>query len=231
MTRLRLASIALVALLAACGGSVTEISDATGGSAGAAGSSTGGSSTGGSGVGGSATGGSSTGGSGVGGAGGVVDECAVQAPGAGPWQTDIRFLNSSKKPVFLYQGCSIQFDIKACSEGYASALPISGDCTSDCKDVAGGGGCMVCGACMSEVIELKPGQSHDISWTGFRYTFDTVEGCPCHYQHVAAAGLYRVNVSVWNAPFDPWSPPQPTATISQDFKHGQDKTVTVQIGL
>lgn len=229
MTRLRLASISLVTLLAACGGSVTEIYDATGGSAGTAGSA--GSSTGGSSTGGSSAGGSSTGGSGMGGAGGAVDACAVAAPGQGPWQTDFRFVNSSGKPVYLYQGCSLQFDIRACSEGYASAVPISGDCTSECSEVAGGGGCMVCGACQQEVIELKPGQSQELSWAGYRYTFGTVDGCPCHDTHVAPAGVYRVSVSVWNAPFDPWSPSQPTATISQDFQHGLDKTVTVQIGL
>lgn len=223
MTRLRLASILSITLLIACGGSVTEIYDSTGGSAGSsnAGSSNGGSS----------NGGSSNGGSSTGGSGGVVDACSVAAPGSGPWQTDFHFVNNSGKPVFLYEGCSLQFDINACSEGYTSSVPISADCTSDCNDVADGGGCMVCGACQSQVVELKPGQAYDLSWAGYRYTFDTVEGCPCHFQHVAQAGLYRVNVSVWNAPFDPWSPTQPTTTITQEFKHGLDKMVTVQIGL
>lgn len=236
MTSLRLASISLITILAACGGSVVDDRNeqpagGSGGTAGAGGSSTGGASTGGSSVGGSAGTSGQGGAAGTAGAGGAVDPCAVPATGSGPWATSIVFVNNGSKPVFLSQQCELMFDVKSCRSGYQESVAMTAFCSSPCSEVADGGGCIVCGPCMSEAIELKPGESKEVPWVGYRYTFGMVQSCNCHDQHVADSGLYRVTVPVWNAPFEPWSPPEPAALIEQEFKHGVDKTVTVQIGL
>lgn len=227
MRRFCVLGAAIFALAVSCGGTVTEGDGqaSTGGSAGTSGAA---------GTGGVAGKGGAAGTAGTasgGGTGGTVDPCAVPAAGTGPWETVFVFRNSSTKSSYLYEDCHVQMEVTACTSGYATPIARYGDCTSECSDVADGGGCMVCGQCMAAFVEVKPGQTHAVIWAGYRYTFDQVQGCPCHVTHISESGRHRISIPVWSAMTDPWSVPPPSATIVQDFAHGVDSTVTVEIGL
>jgi len=215
MRRFCVLGAAVFALAVSCGGTVSESGDQAnaGGSAGTGGTA------------------GTAGTAGVAGTGGTVDPCAVPAVGTGPWQTVFLFRNSSSKSSYLYENCEIQMEVTACASGYATPIARSGACSSECSDVADGGGCMVCGQCMVEYVEVKPGETHAVTWAGYRYTFDQVQGCPCHVTHISESGRHRVSVPVWSSATDPWSMPPPSATIVKDFAHGVDSTVTVEIGL
>ncbi len=71
-----------------------------------------------------------------------------------------------------------------------------GDCTVDCAEA--GGGCIACGACMVEPLEVTNGAPAEVAWPGHTYTFDhTASGCSCHVRTPAAAGKYRATIRVY----------------------------------
>jgi hypothetical protein len=94
-----------------------------------------------------------------------------------------------------------------------------------------GGGCIACGACKPEVVQVNSGEFYEIAWPGFQYTFEQVQGCTCHVEHVASAGKYRVQVSAWDAAFDPMqSTPAPSRTPQLEFGVPSTSPIVVLIG-
>ena len=159
------------------------------------------------------------GGSGAsGGSGGSVpDQCAVTTSLSPPFATTFRFANTGPAPVFLHQGCYLEFDVTSCASGYAGSLALHADCTIDCNDPLGG--CIACGACWDGATTLDAGTTYDDTWAGSTYTFGTNgDGCSCHVGSLAPAGKYRVVVPVWDAdPSIDWPPPSRTVTVDFDL--------------
>ena len=143
-----------------------------------------------------------------------------------------RFENQGATPVYLLEQCSLAFQVAACADGYQQSLALQGTCTINCEDASDGGGCIACGECMSQTLEVLPGQAKDVSWSGLQYTFDHYQGCQCHYEHVAPAGLYRVSVPVWDKYFDPMQGEQPSASKQAQayFELPGSGTVVISIG-
>jgi hypothetical protein len=129
----------------------------------------------------------------------VPGECAVPAEDGGPYPVTIRFVNPADSPVgasvYLRQDCLLNYEVRACADGYTDALALSGICTSDCAQA---NECIQCGACLEEGIEIQPGGSFETSWDGTFVTFDqNAAGCSCHVDHVAPAQKYRIGVPVF----------------------------------
>jgi hypothetical protein len=184
----------VVLALAACGGSTDA--DGSGGSGGAGGSAGSGGS---SGSGGSA-GVGATGGGGAGGTGGMPSECSAPG-GPGPHEVTFRFTNSSATPLFVLGECHVRYDVTSCADGYQTPLSMWADCTIDCSSPeARGGGCIACGACMYQGIEVTPGAPYDSQWSGNTFDFATTNnGCSCHDPSAAPAGKYRISVPVYGS--------------------------------
>ncbi|MBI5532853.1 MAG: hypothetical protein HY898_09075 [Deltaproteobacteria bacterium] len=228
--------LGLAALILSCGGTVNE-GGGNGASAGAAGAGgTGGSNVGGSGGTGGAAGSGgvagSAGASGMGGSGGMTGECKVPSSTPGPYPVSFLFKNGSTSTVWLHQSCSLEFAVMSCANGYKGSVTMSGDCTSDCNEVADGGGCMMCGQCMDEALAVNGGDQQQKDWPGLEYTFDTVQSCPCHFPHVAPAGKYRLTIPVWDQAFDPMggSTPPPSRQVIVDFQLPSTGPVIIPIG-
>lgn len=180
----------------ACGGSTdgdpgsggTAAGGGTAGASGGSGGNTGGTA----GIGGS---GGSVGGSG-GGSGGMPPTCQVPAAGPGPYPVTFRFNNLATAPYYIVEGCSLQYQVTSCADGYVKHIARSGDCTTDCseKDF----GCIACGACPFGAKEVTSAFPVDGNWAGYEYTFEqTKQFCDCHVQHVAPAGKYRIQLNVF----------------------------------
>ncbi len=186
-----------------CGGSTdADGSGGSAGSGGASGSGAGGGNGGSSGSG--ASGGSGgSGATGGGGTGGMPNECSAPG-GAGPHETTFRFTNSSPTPLFVLGQCHVQFDVKSCADGYQAPLSLYADCSLDCSSPeARGGGCIACGACMYQGIEVSPSAPYDSQWTGKTFEFATTNnGCSCHVPSAAAPGKYVVSVPVYGSDED-----------------------------
>ncbi|MEZ4294966.1 MAG: hypothetical protein R3B70_08305 [Polyangiaceae bacterium] len=129
----------------------------------------------------------------------IPDECAVATAQPAPYSVTLRFLNPADNPVggpvYLRQDCELHYNIRACSDGYADAIPLSGACTVDCGEQ---NTCIDCGACPEEAIEIPLGTSLDVSWNGVYYSFaQNNVGCSCHEEHIALPQHYRVHVPVF----------------------------------
>lgn len=181
-------------LVAACGGSTDADGSGGSGGNGASGGSGGSGATGG--VGGSSGAG---GGGATGGTGGMPAECSVPASSAAPYEVMFRFTNTSAMPLFVLGECHVRYDVTSCADGYQQPLSLWGDCTIDCASPeARNGGCIACGACMHQGIEVTPNAPHESSWAGNTFTFDTTNnGCSCHHTTAAPAGKYQISVPVY----------------------------------
>ncbi len=214
-------SLALLTFLAACGGSTSSDVDSGGPAAGAGGSSAG--------SGGASAGaaGSSAGSGGASAGSGGSDACAVPGTGAGPYDISFMLTNPSQKSIWLWQDCQLSAEISGCPD-YAAPIALSGSCTSDCEDYQG---CLACGACMSQPLEIPPGGSKPFAWAGYTYTFDTVQGCACHHTKIAPAGKYRLSVSVWDtAPSVDGPKPPVERVVVHDFElHAKQQAETVSL--
>ena len=142
--------------------------------------------------------GEGTGGAGgAGGSGGVPSECEVLVSGPGPYAVAFRFTNPSPKPLFVLGECHTRFSVTSCADGHQSELALWADCTQDCK-LDDGAGCIACGACMYQGIEVTPGAPHQAEWSGKTFTFSqSNSGCQCHNAFSAPAGRYRISVPVY----------------------------------
>jgi len=202
MTKLlALSSLALL-LSVACGGK-TDDNDASGGTGGAGATGGGGGS--------GNVGGGGTGNVGGGGMGGMPNECAVPTTEPGPYPTKIRFVNPIGQPLWVREDCQLNWDLYSCADGYAQELPHSADCSVDCSD--SGMGCIACGACMMQGLEVTNTQPLEREWSGYTYTFAQKNGCSCHNQITTLPGKYAIRVPVFaskddaesfNAGYDAW---------------------------
>lgn len=204
-----------------CGGDVDGggASGAGGGGATGGGAGTGaGGSSGGTGASGGTAGGTGGGGTTGGAAGsGGTDACSVITAKPLPLRTTFRFTNTGSSTVYLDRVCDVRFDVTSCRDSYTAPLALSAPCTKDCADTTGG--CLVCGACLAEVVPVPPGQSVDHEWSGRTFTFGTdSSGCQCHVGTDAPAGLYRIAVELWDSEPQPGGglPPY-DRTVTQDF--------------
>lgn len=132
----------------------------------------------------------------------VPSDCAVPA-GPGPHATVFRFTNPADGPgdtVYLRQLCDIVYEVRGCDGGYGDPLVLAGQCTVDC---AQSNECIACEPCPDEGVPLQPGESYDVKWPGYFYTFEqNAVGCQCHVQHVAPAQLYQLSIPVFASPDD-----------------------------
>jgi hypothetical protein len=197
----RFALLSTFAVLAGCGGK-TDDASASGGSGGSAatGGSSGGGAGGGGGLGGGATGGGGAGGSGgilpTGGTGGLPAECSVPVTEPGPYPLKIRFVNPINEPRYIRQECQINWELFACADGYSQPLPHSAFCMTDCTNSSGG--CIACGACMLDGVEVTPDKPVETDWNGQTYTFgNTAEGCQCYTASAAPPAKYAIDVPVY----------------------------------
>lgn len=223
-----------IVLVVACGGVSSVDGSGGSGAAGAAGTTaTGGEwSTGGFGTGGFATGGVpgtggvATGGQATGGYGNVPSQCAVDTVLPPPYATTFKLVNTQSFPLYLYQGCWITHSIRACADGYSRDLPTDVFCMTECSS---GVGCVVCGACYSQPLLLRPGDVAEIDWSGQLYT--TVNGpmCSCFTAASAPPGMYRIDVPVFLTA-DQAQAQAPSFIVSQQFQlPSAGNTVTVNL--
>lgn len=169
-----------------------------------------------------------TGGSGLGGqsntafpaTGGSDNACRVSEVGQGPFATKFRFTNVGTTPVWLWQGCRLEFDITSCDDGYSAPLPITADCMVECVPGAKPQ-CINCGACFSDSELVPPGGFVDYDWSGVTFPVQTsTSECNCYRRQLAPSGLYRVTIPVWTS--DPTTTsistrPQPAYRVARDF--------------
>lgn len=169
-----------------------------------------------SGTGGGGTGGGATGSGGAGGAGGQLPaECVVETAEPAPHAVTFHFINPGPDPLYLWQDCTLGYEILSCADGYTDPLARIGACTNDCN-AAPGGGCIVCGPCPSSALEVPAGGQQTDDWSGHHYTFGTdAEGCSCHVQHDARSGRYRVKVRVFTSTDEDAPPPY---EVTVDFE-------------
>ncbi len=158
----------------------------------------------------------------------MPDACAVQTNLPGPYQVSFSFVSKNVQPVYLLEECRLQYHVKSCADDYQSALAITADCTVDCSDPPVGG-CMACGACMSQMVPVSEATSAQASWLGNTYTFGTnSDGCSCHNTFEAPAGKYRIEVPVYLS-LEPYTA-EPVHTAVVDFTlPAPNGTVTVDL--
>jgi hypothetical protein len=202
---LAVTGVALV-LTAACGGKTDDPNNNSGGSGGngatgATGATGGGGSGGASGGSGGATGGS----------GGMPVECSVPITEPGPYPTKLRFVNPGSIPLFVREDCQLRWELYSCADGYSKAVPHEADCMSSCAEA--GMGCIACGACMMQAIEVTTASPLETDWSGSTFDFAQKNGCSCYNKSNAVPGKYGVRVPVFtskedaesfNAGYDAW---------------------------
>lgn len=209
MTKLLAVSTLALLVTAACGGK-TDDNNATGG--------TGGGNTGGTGnVGGGGTGnvgGGGSGGSGNvggGGSGGMPQECSVPTTEPGPYPTKIRFVNPIGPSLWIREDCQLNWDLYSCADGYQTEVPHNADCMTDCSET--GMGCIACGACMMQAVEVTNAQPVETEWSGYTYQYGEKNGCQCYTKQSPLPGKYAIRVPVfgskddaesYNAGYDAW---------------------------
>ncbi len=206
-------------LLLGCGGSTdADGSGGSGGVAGKGGASGSGGGPGGSGGAGALGGSSGSGGvGGVAGTGGMPEQCQVPVTEPGPYPVTFRFTNVTETPLYVRQDCQTRYDILSCADGYQSSLSIWADCTIDCAQ-AQQGGCIACGACMVQALEVTSAFPVDASWHGNSYTFQqTSEGCQCYVEHPALPGKYKIRMPVYGSKEAAESFSAPLYEVEVDF--------------
>lgn len=170
-----------------------------------------------------------TGGSGLGGqsntvfpvTGGSGNACRVPEVGQGPFATKLRFTNMGTTPLWLWQGCRLEFDVTSCDDGHSAPLPIAAGCMAECGPEAKPP-CIACGACFSGSELVPAGGFVDYDWAGVTFSVEpSTSGCDCYRRQLAPSGLYRVTVPVWTS--DPNTidsssiRPQPAYRVAKDF--------------
>ena len=129
----------------------------------------------------------------------MPSECEVLVSGSGPYAVTFRFTNDSPQPLFVLGECHTRYTVTSCAGGYQDPLALWADCTQDCK-LADPGGCIACGACMWQGIEVTPSAPHQTEWSGKTFTFsETTSGCQCYNAFAAPAGRYRITVPVYGS--------------------------------
>lgn len=196
--------VAILALLAGCGGNVSV-------------------STGGGGAGGGGTGGTTTSTTTT----TVPPTCAVPFDTPPPYKTEIQFAGASDQQLFLREECHITYTITSCAEGdYSKPIAIHADCTTECST----SDCIVCDACNLQALPVSVETWQSEIWDGHTYTFgQNSQGCSCHNTFVAPAGKYRVTVDVYPTADDAVNGTngQP---VSKDFDlPAPNDVVTVQV--
>ncbi len=130
--------------------------------------------------------------------GGLPPQCQVSTSDKPPYQLSFNFRNMSGETRFLRQGCNLSYHITSCTDGYQKPLSPSVSCSMDCA-APPENGCIVC-SCMVTGIEISPNSTYPVAWDGIHYTDMTNSaGCPCHDDHVAPAGKYRVVIPVYGS--------------------------------
>lgn len=155
---------------------------------------------------------------GTSGTGGAPDGCLLDSPQPGPHSVTFLLQNPSPVPITLWQDCDYGQNITSCESSYTEALAIAADCTISCSEPPGG--CIACGACLSQPITLAPNEQKEVTWDGNTYTFSQLDGCNCHNTFAAPAAHYRFSIPIYPMvdPSDPFAPkPDPIKTVSQDF--------------
>jgi hypothetical protein len=176
------------------------------------------------------------GGATTGGAGGTSNACAVVATSAAPYVTKLRFTNNGTAPVWLWNGCTLDFDLTSCIDGYAKPQPISVFCMQEC--IAGVTPlCVTCGMCLVAGKQVPRGGYVDYDWDGLLRDAEQRPGqCSCYNARAAEAGLYRVSVPVWTADPAPQGsstgvPPEPNYRVTTDFALSEaGSTIGVEVG-
>ncbi|MFO0591037.1 MAG: hypothetical protein U0441_26065 [Polyangiaceae bacterium] len=126
----------------------------------------------------------------------IPPACQVITEQQAPYSVVLQFTASALDAAFyLSEDCYTEFSIYTCDDGFATPLSIHGDCTVDCSESMG---CIECGACPQGAIQVTSMAPSESTWDGHTYTFSmTSEGCSCHNQFEAHAGIYRVSVPVY----------------------------------
>jgi len=128
---------------------------------------------------------------------GGASQCAV-APNPNPIASPVtfQFVNPSARDLFLHEGCTLEFELTGCMDGYSQPMTISAACSADCAEASG---CVVCGACFDGPYRMPPGIAREYDWNGETYAFGEYQGCTCHCSQPAAAGSYRLTVPVFES--------------------------------
>lgn len=177
----------------------------------------------------SSLGGASNAMGGVSAVGGANNACRVTEMGPGPFATKLRFSNTGTSPLWLWEGCRLEFDVTSCDDGYAAPLPIGWFCMQECVTGAKPQ-CLACGACFSGGKIVPPGGSVDYDWAGLTLSVEQPgAACSCYRKESARAGLYRVSIPVWVA--DPstnssTNRPEPTYRVTKDFELAETGVTT-----
>jgi hypothetical protein len=151
--------------------------------------------------------GGATGGSGgfvpSGGSGGGPNGCSVLTSILGPYPVTFRFTNPITEPLYIRQDCMITWSLYGCTDDFKTELAHRADCMSDCSEDYPGGGCVACGACMMQGLEVTNVAPVTDDWNGMTYTFGkTASGCSCYNPAMATAGKYLVRVPVYKTKED-----------------------------
>jgi hypothetical protein len=130
------------------------------------------------------------------GAGGA-SQCAV-APSPSPVASPVtfQFSNPTDRDLFLHQGCTLDFELTGCMDGYSQPMTISTGCSADCAEASG---CVVCGPCFDGPFRIPAGSIHEYDWNGETYGFGESQGCTCHCSQPASAASYRLTVPVFES--------------------------------
>lgn len=127
----------------------------------------------------------------------IPPACQVLTSQAPPYAVTFRFTNPTSSPLYLRQGCELEYAIAPCADGFASSLARSGTCTVDCADPDVG--CIACGACQQAGVAVPAQGTYEAQWSGLHYTFgQNASGCSCHTEHVAPASLYRLTAAIYD---------------------------------
>jgi hypothetical protein len=139
----------------------------------------------------------------AGGGGGAqgVPECVVPASSQSASEVTFEFTNSGALPLFVLAECRLRYDVAACDDGYRASLPLFGDCSVDCgSPEAQSSGCVACGACVHDGVQVTSAAPLESVWSGNTYAFATTgNGCSCHHARPAAPGHYRLSVAVYGS--------------------------------
>jgi hypothetical protein len=126
----------------------------------------------------------------------VPDQCAVPTQQTGPYAVKFQFTVGGHSVLFLKEQCTLGYTVTACADGYLAPLTLSGACTADCSqpDV----GCVECGACMDDALQVTSEAPGEATWDGQNYTFQPMSGgCECHVGTPVPAAKYRLSVPVY----------------------------------
>jgi hypothetical protein len=133
-----------------------------------------------------------------------LPECAAVATSDGPHAVTFVFTNQGERPLFVLSQCRLRYDLAACSDGFQTLLPLASDCSVDCASAAAeGSGCVACGACVYDGVEVTAAAPLESEWSGETFAFTTTANdCKCHQARAAPPGDYRLSVAVYGSAKD-----------------------------